>query len=76
VELATQFHQQGNQAEAIVHQQAATIMAPTAPAYLNLALLLRDAGRREEALQQARLGAALVPDDGRAQALVLELARR
>lgn len=74
VELAQDFHRQGKQGEAIAHLQAAVMMAPGLhAAHLDLALLLRDAGRRGEALQHARLGAAQVPHDARAQALVQEL---
>lgn len=74
VEAARQCHQDGDRAAVIVHLQAAALLLPgEAPVHLDLALQLQAEGRLTEALRHARHGAALVPHDARAQALVREL---
>ncbi|MCA8963545.1 MAG: hypothetical protein H6838_05335 [Planctomycetes bacterium] len=75
--IGEQLRMQGKGEDAIVHYRAALLIAPDlAPAHLNLALALRDAGRRTEALEHARRGAQLWPADARAQQLVQELQSR
>ncbi len=72
-----QLRHQGVLPEAIILYRAALLVREDfAPAHLDLALALRSAGQREEALVHARRGAALLPNDERAQALVVELQSR
>lgn len=52
------------------------IVADRPAAHLNLALALRERGMREEALEHARRGAAMLPQDDQARALVQELEKR
>lgn len=74
VALGEQLRGRSARAEAIARYQAALLLAPDfAPAHLNLALALRDEGRRAEALTHARRGARQWPDDARAQDLVKQL---
>ena len=74
VAAARQHHEANERDEVILHLQvAAMLLRQDAPLHLDLALQLQAAGRRADALRYARHGAALLPDNARAQALVREL---